>query len=48
MILRAMPAVTQILVGSLMSDRAKVMIQIERDTLAVQVGGWDMIDNSTP
>jgi len=29
-----------LLIGSPMPDRSKVMIQTERDALALQVGGW--------
>jgi hypothetical protein len=41
MFLRAMPAVAYQLVGSPMPDRSKGMIQTKRDTLALQVGGWE-------
>jgi hypothetical protein len=40
MILRAMPTVVKLLVGSPVPGRPKVMIQTERDTLVFQVGGW--------
>jgi hypothetical protein len=35
---RATPAVAVLLVGSSMSDRTKVMIQTQRDTLVLYVG----------
>ena len=33
-------AVTQLPVGPFMSHRSKMMSQIKRDNLALQVGGW--------
>jgi hypothetical protein len=38
MILKAMPAVAQLLFGSPMPDRSKVVIQTKMSTLALQVG----------
>jgi hypothetical protein len=40
MILRAKPAVAQLLAGTPMPDRSKVMTQIKRDTLILQFAGW--------
>jgi hypothetical protein len=42
MILRAMPAVAWLLAGPPMPDRSKVVTQVKRDTLVLQVGGWGM------
>jgi hypothetical protein len=46
MILRAMMEVAQLLVGSPMPDRSKVMTQTKRDTLLLWVGCG--VHNPTP
>jgi len=48
MILRAKPAVAQLLAGSPKPDRSKVMTQTKRDTLVLQVGVGCGSDNPTP
>jgi hypothetical protein len=48
MILRAVPAVAQLLVGSPMPDRSKAMIQTKRDILVLQVEVGCGVDNPTP